>query len=107
MNRLISCLVLSVFVTGMAVGGWVLLVPKQALAAAPTQAQPIVLKLSHSTPPVSPQHKGVFVPWAEELEKRTNGREGKNLPIRTIGLQVRPMICSETYRRYLLVFRRL
>jgi TRAP-type C4-dicarboxylate transport system substrate-binding protein len=74
MERLISCLVLSVFVSGMAVGGWVPWVSKQALAAAPTQAQPIVLKLSHSTPPVSPQHRGVFVPWAEELEKRANGR---------------------------------
>ena len=74
MKRLISCLVLSVFVSGIAIGGWGLLGPAQALAAGPTQAQPIVLKLSHSTPPVSPQHKGVFVPWAEELEKRTNGR---------------------------------
>ncbi|HUL24011.1 MAG TPA: hypothetical protein VLZ10_21355, partial [Thermodesulfobacteriota bacterium] len=74
MNKLLSCLILSVFVSGLAISGGVPLVPKEALGAAPMPAQPIVLKLSHSTPPGSPQHKGVFVPWAEELEKRTSGK---------------------------------
>jgi len=74
MNKLMSWMVLNVLVSGIAIAGWIPWMPKEVLAATPTPAQPIVLKLSHSTPPVSPQHKGVFVPWAEELEKRTNGR---------------------------------
>ena len=74
MKKLISRLVLNVFVIGLAIGAWAPLMPTQAVAAAPASDQPIVLRLSHSTPPVSPQHKGVFVPWAEELEKRTKGR---------------------------------
>jgi len=74
MKKLISCLVLNVFVIGLAIGAWTPSKPPQALAAAPDSVQPIVLKLSHSVPPGSPQHKGVFAPWAEELEKRTNGK---------------------------------
>ena len=74
MKRLISGLVLNVFVIGFGIGAWAPFMLTQAVAAAPDSVQPIVLKLSHSVPPGSPQHKGVFAPWAEELEKRTNGR---------------------------------
>ncbi len=74
MKKLISRLVLNVFVVGLAIGPWAPSTPTQALAAAPGSDQPVVLKLSHSVPPVSPQHKGVFAPWAKELEKRTNGK---------------------------------
>jgi TRAP-type C4-dicarboxylate transport system substrate-binding protein len=76
MKKSVSVLLLNVCVIGIAVvlGTWIPSAAAPALAAAPSPAQPIVLKLSHSVPPGSPQHKGVFAPWAEELEKRTNGK---------------------------------
>jgi TRAP-type C4-dicarboxylate transport system substrate-binding protein len=74
MESFIARLVLSIFAIGLAIGAWAPSMPTQALAAAPASVQPIVLKLSHSVPPVSPQHRGEYVPWAEELEKRTKGR---------------------------------
>jgi len=48
--------------------------------------KPIVLKLAHSVPPVSQQHARVYVPWAKELEKRTNGRvKVKIFPAQQLG----------------------
>ncbi|MFC1867270.1 TRAP transporter substrate-binding protein [Thermodesulfobacteriota bacterium] len=32
------------------------------------------LRLAHHLPPMHQQHKRVFIPWAQELEKRTGGR---------------------------------
>lgn len=50
-------------------------------------SETIVLKLAHSVPPMSQQHAGVFVPWAQELEKRTNGRvKVKIFPAQQLGL---------------------
>ncbi len=47
----------------------------------------IGLKLAHSVPPVSQQHERVFVPWAKELEKRTNGRVKVQIfPAQQLGL---------------------
>jgi len=47
----------------------------------------IVLKLAHSVPPMSQQHARVYVPWAQELEKRTNGRvKVKIFPAQQLGL---------------------
>jgi len=37
-------------------------------------AQTFNLKLAHHLPPMHQQHSRVFVPWAKELEKRTEGR---------------------------------
>ncbi len=42
--------------------------------AAPAMAQQIELKLSHFLPPGHGMHRDWFVPWGEELAKRTNGK---------------------------------
>lgn len=42
--------------------------------AAPAPAQEIELKLSHFLPPGHGMHRDWFVPWGEELAKRTNGK---------------------------------
>lgn len=45
-----------------------------AATAAPATAQQITLKLSHPQPTVHGVHKDYLAPWAEELERRTNGK---------------------------------
>lgn len=42
--------------------------------AAPAMAQEIELKLSHFLPPGHGMHRDWFVPWGEDLAKRTNGK---------------------------------
>jgi TRAP-type C4-dicarboxylate transport system substrate-binding protein len=42
--------------------------------ASPAAAQEIELKLSHFLPPGHGMHRDWFVPWGEELAKRTNGK---------------------------------
>ncbi len=41
---------------------------------ATAQAQEVTLKVHHFLPPVSHQHKNMLVPWAERLDKASNGR---------------------------------
>lgn len=49
-------------------------------------SETIVLKLAHVEPPVSTQHTRVYVPWAKELEKRTDGRvKVKIFPAQQLG----------------------
>ncbi len=45
-----------------------------AFAIGPAQADPAVLKLSHFLPPVHQHHAKILVPWAEELEAKSDGR---------------------------------
>ncbi|SVC81300.1 uncharacterized protein METZ01_LOCUS334154, partial [marine metagenome] len=37
-------------------------------------AQEVTLKLHHLLPPVAHAHKNMLVPWAERVEKGSNGR---------------------------------
>ncbi len=51
-------------------------------------AKTFQLRLAHHLPPMHQQHKGVFVPWAKELEKRTGGRvKVKIFPSEQLGSQ--------------------
>ncbi len=47
-------------------------IPPPAPASAPEK--PIELKLSHFAPPMAWFHKDLYVPWAKELDERSNGR---------------------------------
>jgi TRAP-type transport system periplasmic protein len=44
------------------------------LAATPTPAQEIRLKLSHFAPPTHNHHVNVILPWVEEVKRKTNGK---------------------------------
>jgi TRAP-type C4-dicarboxylate transport system substrate-binding protein len=43
------------------------------------QVKPIELKFATHSPPAGAQYKDVFVPWAEEVKKRTEGRVTVNI----------------------------
>ena len=48
--------------------------PQPAPTPAPAPVKALELRLSNSTAPMHVQHKDVLVPWAAEVEKRTQGR---------------------------------
>ncbi len=47
--------------------------PSTNLATLPTAAKVIELKLSHYSPTATMYHKDIYVPWAQDLEARSNG----------------------------------
>jgi TRAP-type C4-dicarboxylate transport system substrate-binding protein len=49
-------------------------VPTPTPTPAPAPAKTIELRFAHSWPPMHELHAQVFLPWSNELEKRTNGR---------------------------------
>lgn len=64
MKKLLICVSLCIGIFGLAL----IYVPAEAVS------QTIELKFAHPYSPMHPQHIGVLVPWAEKIEKSTNGR---------------------------------
>ncbi len=58
-------------IASIIVGGAVLLL---TAVAGPARSETTVLKLSHFLPPVHQHHAKILVPWAEELEAKSDGR---------------------------------
>jgi TRAP-type C4-dicarboxylate transport system substrate-binding protein len=78
MKKVLLGLLSLMLVVGLGVNGFV--------KPAPAQAEPIELKVAYHVPPVHAQHKGVIVPWSEELAKRTEGRvTAKLYPAQLLG----------------------
>ena len=62
MKKMLSCTLTLMLVMGLIVIGG---------AKESALAQTYNLRLAHHLPPMHQQHRGVFVTWAKELEKRT------------------------------------